>query len=437
MREGVHRMVLRNAGAVWTGGWTTAVKVAAIEASSAFVLAWFGVHDLASGLTYSARLRAAVMIAVAILLLAAAVGALVLQHTRSHAAATLALVGGGVTTASGLLLLISQLFDGDYTPWLWVWLAMATTGGWATIRVLRAGGQVPYPKQFAVAVTVTALLAAANFTYSSIYQPSAQPVKFTLEVNFDKPAVNPEGTYASVPITLTFNNDGKVGLYVLMATYSVVGRRGVFSTQDQTKAEFNLALRNRLPASRRTIINGYDLLQTDEFVPPGSWIEVGDRIDAGRTVDLPLPTSYDVMALNATVLVMRTDRAILEKDILKTAEYSWESTDEKPFVGPPGWIAGSGIDVVKYQVPITEGSYLREHTRRDWVGTLWRVLVDPSLSKPTGPFIDWEMAPRGSAFDGKWNNRARERYGLVWWETGLQEVSVHSLGLSDPPAPKR
>jgi hypothetical protein len=429
-------------------GWATAVLIAIIEASSAVVLAWFGTHDIFDGPTFSVRLQAAMMIATAIILVAAAIGVLFFQGTGSHTAATLVIVGGGATCISGLVLLLYQLLSGDFTPWLWAWLAMTAGGAWVTIRVLRTGERLPYPKQFAFAVTITAILAAANFAYSSLYQPSMQPDQFALEVNFGKPAFNPKRTSASIPITITFNNTGKVGLYVFMATYSVVGRRGSVTMRDQTKPQQNLAVQNRQPASRHTLIRGYNLLQTDQFIPPSSWFQPGDRTDIGRTVDLPLPTRYDAIALNATVLVMRKDRASLNGDLAGT-KYSWERVHGQHQENVPGWITSTNanlnpyVDTVRYQIPITESSYLHEQTRKDWAATTWWVLADPAPDYPAGPFLTWRMAPSTSELDAepqevlRDNVRAFERYGMSASDTGLYEVSVHSLGLSKPPAPER
>jgi hypothetical protein len=382
------------------------------------------------------------MIAAAVILLAAAIGAIVFQRTGWHTAAVTVILGGATTSISGLILLASQLLLGDFTPWFWAWVAMTAGGIWATIQVLRTGERIPYPKQFAIAVTFTALLAVANFAYSSLYQPSVQSNLWSVEVDFGKPAYHPKRTYGSIPITLTFDNKGKVPLYVLMATYSVVGRRGSVVVRDQTREQLNLAVQNNKPASRRTVVKDYDLLQTGQFVGPGSWFEAGDRTVIGSTVDLPLPTPYDAIALNATVLVMRKDRATLKGEVEEAVSYSWDTENGEHESDAPGWVADPGIDTVRYQAAIGEGSYLREQTRDDWVETVWWVLADPAPNYPAGQFIAWRFAPRGSDLDAnpkevdRDNQRAFDRYGITWWDTGLYEVSVHHLGLSKPPAPK-
>jgi len=414
--------------------WLTAALVSVIYAFSTLVLAWFGVHDIARGLTFPVRLRAAIMIAAAILLFAATVGALIFQRTGSHAAGVLLILGGVTAIGFGLALLSSQLLEGDYTPWLWAWLIMTAGGVWATIRVLQTGQRLPYPKQFAWAVTFTAVLAAANFAYSSLYQPTTQLYTWALEVDFGKPALNPNKTSASIPITVSFENKGKVPVNVLMATYSVVGRRGSVAEKDRTRKQLRLSLQSNQPASRRTVVDGYDLLQADHFIAPGSWLEAGDRTDIGRTVDLPLPTRYDTIALNAWILVTRRDRATLNGD-LGEITYSWDHKTGQHVIDAPGWVAKKGIDTVRYQVPISESSFLREEVRKDWVATVWWVLANPELDYPAGPFLSWRMAPYGSELDTQSdeierdNQRAFDRYGVNWWDTGLYEQSVHSLGL--------
>lgn len=386
------------------------------------------------------------MIAAAILLFTAAGGALFFQRIEyrgSHPVGNLLIIGGITTTFFGLVLLISQLLDGDYTPWLWAWLAMAAGGAWVTVRIWQADQRLPYPKQFAFAVTFTALLAAANLAYSSLYQPSTQLYTWALDLDFGKPAFNPKRTSASVPITITFHNTGKVAVNVLMATYSVVGRRASVVAEARTKEQLNLAVKDYRPASRHTVVRGYDLLQTDEFIEPGNWLEAGDRTDVGRTVDLPVPTSYDAIALNAWIMVTRRDRATVREEDFEQRKYSWDLQNGHHQSDAPEWVASSRIDTVQYQIPIAEGSYLREQTRKDWVATMWWVLADPTPDYPAGPYIAWRMKPRESKLDAgeqerEWDNeRAFKRYDITRWDTGLYEVSVHDLGLSKPPTPKR
>jgi hypothetical protein len=223
-----------------------------------------------------------------------------------------------------------------------------------------------------------------------------------------------------------------------MATYSVVGRQGSVLARGQTKEKMNLAVQNNQAASRHTDVKRYDLLQTDAFVRPGNWLHGGEEIEVERTVDLPLPTPYDAISLNATVFIMRRDRGTTEQDLWATGQ-TWNSTTGQYENVVPAWVADPGIPAIAYYAPILEGSYLSAQMRKRWAVTVYRVLADPAPAYPAGAFIAWRVAPQGSDLfvDAQQvqrdNERAGKRYGMTISDSSLYEVSVHSLGLSKPP----
>lgn len=283
------------------------------------VLGWFGINDLFGDTSYDVRLRAAIMLASALYVLIAAItmASMVIGRTAEAAEIALAIVATGaiVSAGWGSVLLVYQLVSGDYTLWLWVWLATAASGALIAGWLLRNGGHVPYPRQFAVIIAT--LLAGANFTYTTLYEPAAQPVQFSVEVALGEPAFDPAHTYASIPIKISFVNTGKIGLHVLMSTYSVVGRRGRVANSDRSQEQLNLAVQDSQPASKRAVLDGYDVMQSDRFVYEGTVFEPGDRTDAGRTVEVPLTTVYDALAVSAWVLVLQKDDVRLAEDISK------------------------------------------------------------------------------------------------------------------------
>jgi hypothetical protein len=160
-----------------------------IYASCALVLGWFGVHDVTGATSYGVRLRASIMILMALYLVLSALAVGVMLRRQSIAAGSVAITGGVIILLTGTALLLYQLTGGDYTGWLLAWIGMALGGSIIALFLFRAGARLPYPKQFAIAVTVTTLLAIANFTYTSLYQPASQPTQFGLEVNIGDPAV--------------------------------------------------------------------------------------------------------------------------------------------------------------------------------------------------------------------------------------------------------
>jgi hypothetical protein len=217
----------------------------------------------------------------------------------------------------------------------------------------------------------------------------------------------------------------------------VVGRRGSIAPRDQTREEINIAVARGEAGSQRTVIEGYELIQTDEFVHEGSIFEAGDRRYIGRTVDLALPTRYDAIAINAWVLVARRDDVRISRDISRPAQVSWDEAGSHEDDAPL-WVADAGTDFMRYDVPIDETSYLREQTRQKWTGSVWRVLAPPSPTYAPGNYLEWRFATADSPLDvgpdtvDSDNRTAAERYGIAWSETGLFERSAYSLKIKEP-----
>ena len=231
------------------GDRATAGAISMYLLASASVLFWFGLQDVFGETSYGVRLRAAAMIALSAYLLISAFAVGVVLFKGSVAASAVALTGGTLGALTGAILLVYQLVGGDHTRWIWAWLGMFVGGVLVAVRLLNAGARFPYPKQFAAAVTVTSLLGGANFTYNSLYQPTAQPTQIGLNVNIAEPALNSTGTIASIPVTVSFINSGKVGLHVVTAIFSVVGRRGSIASSEQTPGQMLGAIQNGRPAS--------------------------------------------------------------------------------------------------------------------------------------------------------------------------------------------
>lgn len=119
---------------------------------------------------------------------------------------------------------------------------------------------------------------------------------------------------------------------------------------------------------------------------------------------------------------------------------SWDEFG-RHVVDAPSWAADPGVDFVQYSIPIEEASYLREKTRQKWEGAVWRVFGDPAPGRPPGSYISLRFRPAGDPLDVSFdvavadNRVAAERYGVTRSETGLDERSVHDLGLTTPAPP--
>ena len=312
---------------------------------------------------------------------------------------------------------------------------MAVSGGLAVTWLLKEGARVPYPKRFAATVLVTSLAGAANFGYTALYQPAAQPVQFTLGADMGKPAFDPAHKLATVPVTITFKNTGKVAVNVLMSTYNVVGRKARIVLPGQSSEQMNFATETGRPSARATIIDGYDILQTDQFVFPGTTFEPDSQVTAGRIVNVPTPTGYDALGINAWILVLRKDDAQIPEDVSAPAMYSWNVPPDKLTGNAPGWTVRGKQDFALYRIPIDETSYLNRMIRRKWEGAVWRVFGDPAPGRPPGSYISLRFHSVESPIDVGFdtadydNRRASERYGVLRSETGLLEKSMHELGI--------
>jgi hypothetical protein len=424
----------------WTGRHSGFTGAGGLAASGA-VLLWFGVNDLFGNTDYGVRLRAGLMVTAGLYVLVGATTLallLLLRNGRGNAVTGgLMLTSAVVTGGAGALLTLYQAIAGDYTPWLLVWLGMVVTGMLSVAYLLPRGARPPYPRQFAAAVTITTLLAIGNFAYTNLYQPGAEPAQFDVEVAIGKPSIPQGKGFASVPITVSFQNTGKTGLTLIMSTYSVVGRKARFRTSDKTQAALNLDIQNSRATSRRLVVDGYDVLQSDKVVFEGTEFEPGDRAEANRTVEIPFPTTYDSLALNAWVLVLRGDDVRLRTDISRATAYSWnpDVATGQHIREAPDWAAAPGIDWALHEVPIEETSYLRTQTRRAWTGYVWLVASDPAPGRPPGSYLSYHFTPLGHPEADKptadqENETATDRYGVLRSATGLLERSVYELGLA-------
>jgi hypothetical protein len=405
--------------------WFTATAIVTFFLSFGMIIGWFGLQDIARGMSYGVRLRAAAMVVDSLILLASAI-AVVLVASRGWArAGNVALIGAAASAITGIILVCYQLVSGDHTLWLTIWYAMAILGAGISLFLLHVGARFPYPKQFLIAITLTSLVAVANFAYTVLYQPTADPTEAGIEVELGTPTFNPDRTVASFPMKISINASGQVGMNVLAATYSVVGRRGSIDGFDHKKEQMNLAIQSGRPAARRINVSGYDLIQADQFVRPGTTFMPGNSINVNRTFDLPLPTDYDAIGLSATAVIARRGDVIINEDIAQAPTYSWDTVQGTHLeeTDLPKWLEESkGVDFVRYEVPITEASYLRKKTRQSWQGSVWWVLKDPTPEYPSGFYLTWRFAPKWSPWGilmRKMLIRQQLKKTIVWPLSGM------------------
>jgi hypothetical protein len=435
---------------IWTSQWATITKIIAIYLSVAVISGLLGIIDVSGALTYGGRVRGALAVVASSILLLAACSVIAFAkwlglnryqgsaHTsETTISGTLTLIGAVVAIIVSTVLFLTQLRGGDVNGYLGLWLSLVLCSSWCLYRVIRWRIHIPYPKQVAVTGIASVILAVAGFTYSELYQPTVQPYAIEVTVGLDKPSISPDRTAASLPITVSIKNTGKVRVRVLGTSYSVVGRRATISKEDKTEGMAYEAVPQGLPMARTTTIQGFDLLQADRIVMPGDIAEPDAQVNIGRILQLRLPVHYDAIGISATAIVIRDDRATVHAGYAESAMLSWDET-LNPVIDAPAWVAPPKTAFVRYQADISEGSVIRRITRRARQVTMWWVLAEPTLTNPSGPYVAAIIAPVGeehTAPSPKRSKELEERYGLSYTHSGLYEQSVWALDLPTPRPP--
>ena len=181
-------------------------------------------------------------------------------------------------------------------------------------------------------------------------------------------------------------------------------------------------------------------MQSDKFIFEGTEFQPGDKSEADRTVDIRTPTRYDTLALNAWVIVLRTDDVRISTDISLATTSSWDTNSGRHVRDAPDSAAARGIDWARYTIPIEETSFLRAQTRRQCTGFVWRVSGDPAIGRSPGSYLSYHFTTNSEPDADKQtadadNRVATDRYGLTRSETGLLEKSVYELGVSHVAGP--
>jgi hypothetical protein len=154
-----------------------------------------------------------------------------------------------------------------------------------------------------------------------------------------------------------------------------------------------------------------------------------------RAVTVPLPATFQSFGVSAWVLVVRADELRLSTDPSLPAEKSWNTETGEHVTDAPGWAASSGVDFVRYSIPLSETDFLRRETRQPWTADVWRVLGNPVPGRPPGSYISLRFHPSETSYGVSFeaaerdNQVAAGRYGVTRLDTGLSERSALDLGI--------
>jgi hypothetical protein len=395
--------------------------------ASMVLLVHIGRVDAFGALTFSGRLTG-----VLFMLAGAAQGiaaAAVYDHWGKRTlrySGALVLVGVLITMASQGLLLGVWLQEREYTPYLWIFLPLSLWSLWAgwILWRERAWTGIPHPKSFTAGLTVTALLASANFAYSALYQPQTALFHFVVEAKFGTPRKDPKRPLIHVPVTLRVANDGDVPAYVLNSIYWVQGRESAFDggRTKLMREEWRTDVESGRDIELHARPTAYRTLSTGVVVHPDSWVYPGADFTTERVVQLPANAGYDQLVAAMSVIILRGDRGKIDPKY-RTPVFSWREKTDRFFdcsvVECP--------DYVMHHARVRHNNNILNVTRRP------RYVSSDRWLRETDSGITVWISPFNTKGKLSANVESAERYGVDQYVSGLAVLPFPALPLQAAP----
>ncbi|MEU2589213.1 hypothetical protein ABZ612_41870 [Streptomyces avermitilis] len=396
----------------------------------AIELGVLGAADASTAVTFGGRIIGVTFLFSSLLALAA-VFAMFAYSSGSRGpsySGAIILAGVAIIGFMNLGLLVLQIEGGDYTPYLWAWISLASWSCWTLFMLHRRGvwRRIPQPKKFAVGVLLSGVLAVANFAYTQIYKPYAQSSKLELTTTFGRASITPDGKSVSLPLYMHMANKGEVSLYIAGSLYQVTARKAHASKARTTKDWLRDIDESQLDLRRDVNVEGYDLIQSGPVVSPGEWYDPGDSFTTTKIIEVPLGSAYDVLVAKSDAIILRKDKVTLSGDYQYSKRNSWGG-DYGHSADAPGWIdLGRKSEFIEYQAPITQNSAILKLIRGSKNLTVWWILDQPTRESEFGPYVDGVIAsindeyrePSASEFQ-----LTTERYGLAIFTSGTVQES--------------
>ncbi|MFE9454712.1 hypothetical protein [Streptomyces sp. NPDC006739] len=385
--------------------------------------------DALGALTYTGRIEGSLFLIAAILEIITA--AVVFDHwgkRRLPYSGIITLVGVFVSLLVSSLLLSVQIYGGEYTHYLWLWIGLFIWSAWALMRlepnhILK---RITHPKSFAAGAVVSALLVASNFAYTQVYLPYASPVQARVVAKLGTPCLNNKHTILYLPVELHYQNSGKVGFTILGSQYSVYGRTAQFNERPNGLQEWKNDM-VREPMSdlyRHTGVQGRDLISAGEFFRAGRSLDPDQEFVERKVVELSAGAKYDSIEVTASATAIREDRGDLDADYY-IPNYSWDtaSVDGKHLHDAPLWVAQPGDEYISHHARIHYDSEVLNITRKPRYVTYWWVI--PKKFSGANPENDL-TAPHGEVTISELHQEVREPsnsdYDELYNRYGLQDT---------------
>ncbi|MEW2416941.1 hypothetical protein AB0953_24875 [Streptomyces sp. NPDC046866] len=387
---------------------------------SAFLLARIGMVDAVGALTFSGRLAGMLFVLAGALQVVAAAAVFDFWGKRAMPySGAVVLVGVLVTWATEALLLTVWFQEREWTPYLPAFLALSAWALWAAwaVRQERAWQGIPHPKSFTAGVVATAVLASANFVYSSVYQPSTALFHFKVEAKFGTPSKDPNRPLVYLPVKLRVANDGAVPAYVLDSFYGVWGRESAFDAK-KTELDQN-TWRTDMVAQVDTELHvqptRFTLIGTGPVVAEGSWIAPGTDFITDRVIQIPTGKDYDLTMTKMTAIFMRGDRAKIDAKYYVPI-YSWNEKPGRYFECPTPC-----NDYVMHFGRVRHNNNIINVTRRP------RYIASTRWIGKTESGLRHQISPLDSRGRLSTDVESADRYGVDQYDSGFTTIPYTEL----------
>ncbi|MFE5210454.1 Yip1 family protein [Streptomyces sp. NPDC056600] len=396
----------------WRRRATAALMFLGLLVSAALHMA-IGWPDALKALTFAQRIVGAIFVLAGLVQCVAA--AAVFDHfgrRRSRVSGSLVLLGAFIALPTSAMLIFMWLEEREYTPYLLVFMPLSLWSVWALVLLVRekAWRGVPQPKKFAAGVVFSGLLTAVSLAYSTMYQPTAEPIRFVLKATFGRPQTDADAGYVAVPLTLYVKNDGGIPVYVVNDDYTVWGSE--FSRSEEGEGLRNWAEDTKFryvpEAERYARATDREVLRTGHFYGPGAWLDAGEEFSSQKVVRLPKDAGYGELEATVSMNYMRKDRGRID-DRFSSPVFSWDRNNKR-FYCPP---EQCGENVV-YHGRVRHNNNLVNVTRRPrYVTAIWSPRRGPSVFISSFDFGTRGLYVYGESIDKAEVAREKDRFGTA------------------------
>lgn len=378
---------------------------------TALPVGWCGLQDFSAALTFPGCVTGAALMLAALTMFVgfAAVVDCWIRGPISNFG-LIALISTGVALLTNTLLLLQTWKDGDRVRYPVLFGLLMLGSLWAVVLVWRRLDEIPTPKRVAAALIVSTIVAVANFSYQSLYQPYRRGVEPLVHLSVGKAVLSGDRKAFSVPVDIKLVNHSDVGFYVLGTEFHAMGEYVPLSKTDRARGKWRydaeqwVKYREKHPLSRREVYQPGELVAAQPWIPAGHWVEASNESLTRTVIQLPIDTPYDHLAFYATVSLARKDR--LNLGAFGRPGYSWQGVEL------PQWMkrGEKEYDTIVQSAEVQENNTIDEYTREPRrVTTYWRFgLHGVEVSE-----VIARKGEEGRTFPERTNREVRDRYGLV------------------------